>query len=78
MGMNESQLDGLDDIAAQVKKTGRTNAIWGMSTGEKLYIALAANKSAILRELRYTIPEALARLGPDDTAALIERWQYRG
>lgn len=78
MGMTDLQLDALDEIAAAVKKTGRTTNVWCKSTGEKLYIALAANKSSILRELGYSIPEALARLGADDTASLVTRWQYRG
>lgn len=77
MGMTNSQLDHLDEIAAEVKETGVMDRVWATSTGEGLYIALASNSSALLAELGYSIPEALSRLGADDLASLVARWQYR-
>jgi hypothetical protein len=76
-GMTSSQLEYLDGIAADVRKGDDTR--WSvLSTGEKLYVALAGNSKLLLDEMEYTIPEALARLGTSDIMNLIDRWQYRG
>lgn len=77
MGMTNSQLDRLDQIAEEVRK-GNTGRVGPLSTGEALYVALAGNDAALLKRLDYSIPEAIARLGVDDTRALVERWQYKG
>lgn len=63
-----SQLDHLDDIARQ--------AFGPLSTGEQLYVALAANRADLLKQCRYTIAQALARLDDDWTAELVRRWRH--
>lgn len=70
-----SQLDHLDQIARRVAKDGRLGP---QSTGENVYIALAANRPDCLDELGYTIAEAIARIGPEWTDELVKRWQYQG
>ena len=76
MGMSPSQLDHLDEIAQQVS-TGNYDGVGVLSTGERLYVALAANSANLLARADYTITQAIARLGWDDTAELVARWQYR-
>lgn len=76
MGMTQSQLDYLDSLAERVR-AGDADALGGLSTGERLYAALAANRMD-LAPSGYNIVEAIARLGWDDTRELVERWQYRG
>ena len=72
-----TKLNTLDALAEKVAK-GESSAAGGLSTGERLYIALASNNLAMLESDGYTIAEALARIGTDWTAELISRWQYRG
>lgn len=72
-----SQFDYLDSLAVRVAK-GDLGAVGGLSTGERLYVALASNSAELLHQCGYTIAEALSRLGPEWSATLIERWQYRG
>ncbi|MCA2998065.1 MAG: hypothetical protein ING75_05615 [Rhodocyclaceae bacterium] len=72
-----SQFDRLDRLAIKVAK-GNRDGVEVLSTGEAVYVALAANDAALLKDLNYTIAEAIARLGPDWTATLVERWQYLG
>lgn len=71
--MNEDQLNYLDSIAANVRM-GLDDGIGVLSTGERLYVALAANRPDLMTD--YTIVQALARLGDADVAQLISRWQY--
>lgn len=71
-----SQLDHLDRLAARLVGTEDASG-WGpLSTGERLYVALAANRCDLLAEDRYTVAEALARIGPEWSAELVSRWQY--
>lgn len=78
MGMTNSQLDRLDDIAEAIRRgvEGARDQVGVLSTGERIYVALAANDMSIKSD--YTIVEAIARLGDDDVRALVQRWQYRG
>ena len=78
MGMTNSQLDRLDDIAEAIRRgvEGARDQVGVWSTGERIYVALAANDMSIKSD--YTIVEAIARLGDDDVRALVQRWQYRG
>ena len=71
--MDETQLNHLDEIAAEARNQidDRTGVL---STGERLYVALAANRLDLMPD--YTIAQALARLGEDDVAQLIKRWRY--
>jgi len=75
--MGDSRFDRLDDVVLRFC-SGEHDAVGALSTGEKLYIALTANDTALLTSMNYTIPAALARLGPEWTATLIARWEYRG
>lgn len=75
--MSKSQLDTLDGVAIRVAKDDLTT-FGVLSTGERLYVALAANRADLLDQLGYTVAEAIARLGQDWTNELIARWQYRG
>lgn len=72
-----SQLDHLDEIALEAAK-GDQRRVGPLSTGERLYVALASNNAALLAESNDTIAEALARIGPEWVDELIRRWQYRG
>ena len=72
-----SQIDGLNAIAMDVAKH-QDHDFGVLSTGEKVYVALAANRMDLLKAMHYTIPEALARLGPEWIKALIYSWQYAG
>jgi hypothetical protein len=74
MGMTKGQLDGLDAIAEAVRD-GHDDAAGGISTGERIYVALAANRADLL-PAGYTLVQAIARLD-DDTAALVARWERR-
>ena len=75
--MQQQQFDRLDEIAVSLAK-GDAADFGVLSTGEKVYVALAANDMAALEAEGFTIAGALARLGDKDTAELIFRWQYRG
>ena len=69
-----SQFDRLDDIAKRM--AGGDDASYGvLSTGERLYVVLAYNRFDLLNAEKYTFAEAIARLGPEWTAELVERWQ---
>ena len=70
-----SQLDYLDKAAQRVARD-KFEAYRGMSTGERLYVALAASRSDLLEEDGYTIAEAMTRIGSEWRAELIQRWQY--
>lgn len=72
--MDFERLDALALTAAKGDMTG-TGVL---STGERLYVALAANSMELLDSAGYTIAEAINRLGDDELQTLIERWRYRG
>ncbi|MDT4875382.1 hypothetical protein FQZ97_1107400 [compost metagenome] len=57
---------------------GDESSLGVLSRGEYLYVVLAANRADLLAADNDTIAEALARLGEDWTAQLVERWQYKG
>jgi len=72
--MQEDQLDYLDGIVADVLdgNYGRVNVL---STGERLYVALGASDVAMLREMGYTVAQALARLDKGDADQMVRRWR---
>ncbi|MCA3058969.1 MAG: hypothetical protein ING60_04000 [Rhodocyclaceae bacterium] len=71
------QIDRLNACALDIAK--RHDAAFGvLSTGEKCYVALAANRVDLLTEMGYTIPEAMARTGDEWCGYLIYSWQYAG
>ena len=71
-----TQLDRLDQIADEMR-ANKKGLCGSFSTGEQLYVALSANRTDILKSLGYSLSAALARLGPDWTAELIARHQYK-
>lgn len=73
--MTNNQLDYLDGIANDLIG-GNSDRVGVLSTGEKLYVALAASDAAMLARMDYTIAQAIARLGADETDQLVRRWQY--
>lgn len=75
--MTDSRFEHLDAIAIEVAK-GNRERTHVLSTGESLYVALAANDAEMLEQLNCTIAEALDRLGEKWCTALIENWRYRG
>ncbi|GGY03643.1 hypothetical protein [Paludibacterium paludis] len=71
--MQKSQLDYLDKIASDVKN-GIEDGVGVLSTGEGLYVALAANRMDLVPG--YNIAQALNRLDDGDIEELIKRWKY--
>ena len=72
-------LDRLDNIAAAIvmhKDAAYLGAYDVLSTGEKLYVALAANRSDLLAEHGYTMAEALHRLDTPWLGELVQRWKH--
>jgi len=72
--MQEDLLDYLDDIVLDVLD-GNYARVGVLSTGERLYVALGASDVAMLREMGYTIAQALGRLDDGDTCQLVRRWR---
>jgi len=66
-------LERLDAVAHEVLR-GNLGGFHPMSTGERLYVALATSNVGLLRGLGYTIPEALQRLDAGWADAIAERW----
>ena len=59
-----SQFERLDELVERVA-AGDLDCTGALSTGERLYVALAANSVELLARCDYTIAEALARLGDE-------------
>jgi hypothetical protein len=57
---------------------GELDGYGALSIEERLYVALAANAPELVLQDGYTIVEAIARLGPEWTDALVTRWRCRG
>jgi len=68
--MTDKRFDGLDNIALHCKD-GETSSFDVLSTGEQIYVALAANKPELITG--YTVTEAINRLGPVWLSTLIQR-----
>lgn len=70
-----TQIDRLDQCARALKDGTRPASDFGvMSTGEQIYIALAASNFELLQATGYDIPSALNRLGEDWRRQLLTRW----
>jgi hypothetical protein len=71
-----SQLEHLDDIAREAFE-GRYERVGVLSTGERLYVALASGR---MRELapNDSIAYAVDRVGPEWMAHMLEVWRYVG
>lgn len=68
-----SQLDQLDEIAREAW-AGNYDRVGALSTGERLYVALASGR---MRELvpGDSIPYAVDRVGPEWMAHMLEVWR---
>lgn len=75
MGMDDSQLDYLDEIAKEVQ-AGNKARVGVLSGGQAVYVALAASDTEMLQSMGYSVPGAIGRLGEADTRALVERWEH--
>ncbi len=78
--MSIAPFEGLDHAAADIRQAGQAMGEFPyvfVSVEEHLYISLAANRADFLDAAGYSIPAALAQLGPDWTAALVQRHQYQ-
>ena len=62
------------DHCAGAMRLGEEDGYWVLSTGERLYVALAANRADLLEADCFTIPQALQRIGLEWASALAERW----
>jgi hypothetical protein len=69
-----STFDYLDDIALAIQQ-GNSSQFGPLSTGEKLYIALAISRMDLVPD--FTIAQAIERLGETWTNELVARWRYR-
>jgi hypothetical protein len=69
------QLDQLDQIA-QGLRDGRDVGFWVLSSGERVYVALAADRPDLLKEDGYTLVQAWARLDWGWGDELTRRWRY--
>lgn len=67
----------LDGIAIRLAGNDPDDTYAVLSTGERLYVALAASRPDLIESEGKTLVQAIARLGNDWTQQLIERWQYR-
>lgn len=75
--MDAKHLDRLDAVAEAIREGAEQTGYHVLSTGEKLYVALAANSAGLLKMERISIAGALDRIGPDLVAALVARWAHR-
>jgi hypothetical protein len=67
--MRHEQLDYLDEVIADVLD-GNYFRTAGLSTGERLYVALGASDIGWLREMGYTVAQALGRLDYGETVVV--------
>ena len=72
----DPQLHRLDELAKAIiqRKPGALRAASVLSTGEQLYVYLAANREDKLRARGDTIAQALARIGPRRPPKLLRFW----
>ena len=76
-GMTASQLDRLDECALRLIANPDDESYGPLSTGERIYVLLAASRADLLAAQGDTIPEALYRLGDTDIANLMARWRFQ-
>ena len=72
----DQEFDRLDDLARRLM-AGGDEGFWVLSTGERIYVALASSRVDLLRLDHFTVVGALNRLGETWTQALLQRWKYR-
>ncbi len=69
-----STFDYLDDIALAVQD-GNARQFGALSTGEQLYVAMAASRMDLMPD--FNIAQAIERLGAMWTMELVARWRHR-
>ena len=72
-----NQFEALDCMAARLGRR-ENSAYYYLSTNERIYVAIAANRIDLLEEDGFTIAEALDQIGVEWANVLIERWKNRG
>lgn len=74
--MDALQLDHLDQIARDILQNvaGARESVGVLSTGERLYVALAANDISLAPG--YTIAQAIYRLEDWELKSLAQRWAF--
>lgn len=71
----KTELDRLDDIAERLRHGG-DRGFWVLSSGERAYVSLAANRADLLKMDGHTIVSAWARVGQEWQTELSSRWRY--
>jgi hypothetical protein len=69
-----AHFDYLDGLVFRLM-TGEDDCIGALSSGERLYVILAANRADLLAGMDYTIVQAINRLDDDWLSAVRRRWQ---
>ncbi len=70
-----SELDRFDPIIDKIR-AGSDYIYWKLSTSERLFIALAANRADLLKEESESIASALVQIGEAWREELVRRYQY--
>jgi|GEM_PF-2392373 hypothetical protein len=70
--MTDDQLDYLDKVVEELLD-GNCARFGALSTGERLYVALGASDVKMLRQMRYTIAQALGRRDEGNAHQLVMR-----
>lgn len=70
-----NQFDRFDSLAHRVRETGDGGSLGPLSTGERIYVALAADRPDLLPS-GHSIVSAFVRLDDDWREELLRRWQY--
>lgn len=73
--MTDQEFDYLDRIAQRIAD-GDTQRFHALSTGERIYVALAANRPDLIQQDGSTLVQAIARLGPVWLEELLLRHRY--
>lgn len=73
--MTDSEFDYLDREAQRVAD-GESKRFHALSTGERIYVALAANRPDLIQQDGSTLVQAIVRLGPIWLEELLMRHRY--
>ena len=72
----ERDFDFLDAVVHEVANC-KLSTYSTLSTGERIYVALAASRPDLIIQEKKTMPWAIARLDDGWLQELIARWQHR-
>ena len=76
MKQTNEQLDRLDEAACKVAR-GDDRFYRGLSKGERLYVAVAANRHDLLHGEKYRMVQAIAGIDSELIGELFNRWRYK-